>query len=124
MDDPNIPLVDSQEYSQPETAETRPSRILADVFHEIDKVCQTISKKHTHHDAFATAFSNTMLVTDKRDRIRVEAYLTRNKLGKFETFCLEKPKWCWKRVRRYIPEKDFLYRILDELFKCWGPVKC
>ena len=65
-----------------------------------------------------------MLVTDKRDRIRVEAYLTRNKLGKFETFRLEKPKWCWKRVRRYIPEKDFLYRILDELFKCWGPVKC
>ena len=65
-----------------------------------------------------------MLVTDKRDRIRVEAYLTRNKLGKFETFHLEKPKWCWKRVRQYIPEKDFLYRILDELFKCWGPVKC
>src|ERR1700683_4230011 len=39
MDDPNIPLVDSQEYSQPESAETHPSRILADVFHKIDKVC-------------------------------------------------------------------------------------
>jgi hypothetical protein len=115
---------DLEEYIQPASAETHPSQILADVFHEMDKVCRTISKKHTHHDTFATAFSNTMLVTDKRDKLRVEAYLTRKKLSKFEIFCLENLKWCWKQVRRYIPEKDLLYHLLDELFKCWGPVKC
>ena len=39
-----------------------PSHILADVFHEIDKVCRTISKKHTLCRKFATAFSDTLLV--------------------------------------------------------------
>jgi len=45
-------------------------------------------------------------------------------MSPFAIIRLEKPDWLWKRVRRYIPEKDFLYRLLDELFKCWGPVKC
>jgi hypothetical protein len=115
---------DSQEYSQSEHAGIHPSRILSDVFHEIDKVCRTLSKKHTHHKAFATAFSKTMLIPDKNNRIRVEAYLKRKNLPNFEQICLSNPKWCWRQVRRYIPQKDFLYRLLDELFKCWGSVKC
>src|SRR5882762_8366201 len=126
VDDANILSHDFQEYSQSAFSDSNvlPSRILADVFHEIDKVCRTISKKHTHHNAFATAFSNTMLVTDKCDRLRVEAYLSEKKLPTFEKLRLEKPKWCWKRVRRYIPKKEFLYRLLNELFQCWGPIKC
>ena len=92
LEEPDEILFDSRGYSQPESTETHPSCILADVFHEISKVCQTISKKHTHHDAFATAFSNTLLVTDKRDRIKVEAYLKRKNLPNFEKFRLEKPE--------------------------------
>ena len=90
----------------------------------MDKVLFIISKKHTHHDAFATAFSNTLLVPDKNDRLKVEAHLKRKNLSPFAIMRLEKPDWLWKRVRRYIPGKDFLYRLLDELFRCWGPVKC
>jgi hypothetical protein len=45
-----------------------PSHILADVFYEIDKVCRTISKKHTLCQKFATAFSDTLLVPDKNNK--------------------------------------------------------
>jgi len=73
-------LNNDQNYSQPPSTDTRPSRILADVFHEMDKVLCTISKKHTHHNAFATAFSNTLLIPDKNDRLKVEAHLKRKNL--------------------------------------------
>ena len=43
------------------------SRILADVFHEMDKVERTISKKHSLCKHFAVAFNDTMLVPDKGD---------------------------------------------------------
>ena len=33
-------------------------------------------------------------------------------------------EWLWKRVRRYIPKKDILYKLLKELFDCWGPIIC
>jgi hypothetical protein len=118
------PFGQEQGYSQSAESGTRPSRILADVFHEIDKVCRTISKKHTHHDSFATAFSDTMLIPDKNDRLRVEAYLREHKLQNWDKVRRTNAKWCWKRVRRYIPEKDVLFHLLSQLFKCWGPVKC
>jgi hypothetical protein len=88
------------------------------------KVLHTISKKHTHHNAFAIAFSNTLFIPDKNDRLKVEAYLKRKNLSSSAVIHLEKPDWLWKQVRQYIPEKDFLYHLLNELFKCWGPVKC
>ena len=44
----------SSEFTQ-QPSDIRPSRILADVFHEIDKVCRTISKKHTLCWKFAIA---------------------------------------------------------------------
>jgi len=50
-------------------------QIYADVFHEMHKVCHTISEKHSLCHAFATAFSDTMLIPDKRDKAKVEMYL-------------------------------------------------
>lgn len=123
-DDDDILLNPYGDYSQNTSASTIPSRILADAFHEIDKVCRTISKKHTHHDAFARAFSSTLFVTDKNDCTRVEAYLQKHKMPSFDKVRLEKPDWLWRRVRRYIPEKNLLVKLLGELFECWGPVKC
>ena len=111
-------------HSQLSVTNIHHTRILADAFHEIDKVCRFISKKHTHHVAFAKAFSNTMFITDKTDRLRMEAYLLRNNMPSFDRMRIEKPDWLWKRVRRYIPDKDTLFELLDELFKLWGPIKC
>ena len=99
------------------------SRILADVFHEMDKVERTISKKHSLCKHFAVAFSDTMLVPDKGDRKKVQDYLQKAGL-KWDSVCKSHPDWLWKRVRRYIPGKDFLFCILEEFFNAWGPVIC
>jgi len=49
--------------------------ILADIFHEMSKVCKTLSELHTLHDKFGRAFSDTMLVPDKNDKAKVMNYL-------------------------------------------------
>jgi hypothetical protein len=118
------PVAQPEGHSQLSVTNMHHTRILADAFHEIDKVCRFISKKHTHHVAFAKAFSNTMFITDKTDRLRVEAYLLRSNMSNFDRMRIEKPDWLWKRVRRYIPDKDTLFELLNELFKLWGPIKC
>ena len=113
----------NSEYIQSSESICIPSCILADVFHEMDKVGCTISRKHSLHRHFATAFSDTMLVLDKGDKQRVQAYFAKKEL-KWDEVRKSQPGWLWKRVRRYIPEKDILYHILEEFFNAWGPVKC
>ena len=39
----------------------KPSRILADVMHEMNKITRTISAKHTLHNKFAKAFSDSLV---------------------------------------------------------------
>ena len=100
-----------------------PSRILADVFHEIDKVCRTISKKHTLCLKFATAFSDTLLVPDENDK-KVVSEILEKKGVSFNKIRSKSPAWLWKRVRRYIPEKGILELVLTEFFNSWGHIKC
>jgi hypothetical protein len=76
---PNIeentgPVERSSGFTQ-QPSDILPSHILADVFHEIDKVCRTISKKHTLCWKFATAFSDTLLVPDEDDKRAVSKIL-------------------------------------------------
>jgi hypothetical protein len=123
MDDPLDMELPDTGYVQAESANQLPSRILADVFHEIDKVCRTISKKHSLHHKFATAFSDTMLIPDKKDKANVEVYL-KSKSKSWDRVRQASPEWLWSRVRRYIPESELLYRILTEFFEAWGHIKC
>jgi len=57
------------EYVQPSKSDNYPSCILVDVFHEMDKVGCTISRKHSLHHEFHTAFSDTMLILDKGNSV-------------------------------------------------------
>ena len=100
-----------------------PSNVLGDVFHEIQKVGKTLSRKHTLYKYFDTAFSDTMLVPDKGDKQNVCLYLEKKQM-KWDQVRKSNPDWLWKRVRRYIPERNLLYRILEEFFNAWGPAKC
>ncbi|KAJ7660462.1 hypothetical protein B0H17DRAFT_1145018 [Mycena rosella] len=79
-----------------------PSRILADVFHEIDKVCRTISRKHTLRRHFARAFSDTMLVSDLGDKTAVEAVLAAKGLTWDQTRG-KSPAWFWRRQSAVSP---------------------
>lgn len=109
-------------YIQENTGEI-PSRILADCFHVIDRVCRTISRKHSAHHNFAAAFSDTLLVPDKDDRDIVESVL-RKKGESWEKVKSKSPAWLWKRVRCFIPQKEVLYILLKELFESWASIKC
>jgi hypothetical protein len=100
-----------------------PSRILADVFHEIDKVCRTISRKHTLRRHFARAFSDTMLIPDLGDKSAVDAVLKAKGIT-WDQARSKSPGWIWRRVRRYIPQKDILHTLLSEFFDAWANVKC
>ena len=71
---------ENSEYIQPSIASSMPSRILGDVFHEMDKLERTISVKHSLLKHFKRAFSDTMLVPDKRDKQNVLAYLAKKGL--------------------------------------------
>ena len=77
------------------TNEVLASRILDDVFHEMDKVCQIISKKHTLCKKFATAFSDTLLVPDEDDKKLVSSVLSKKNLT-FEKVWSKSPAWLWK----------------------------
>jgi hypothetical protein len=109
-------------YIQENTGEI-PSRILADCFHVIDRVCRTISCKHSALRKFAAAFSDTLLVPDKDDRDIVESVL-RKKGETWEKTKSKAPAWLWKRVRHFIPQKDVLHILLKELFESWAFIKC
>ena len=129
-DDDDEKLADSEMsnnvYAQPKLSDAELAliaSILADIFHVMHKVCRTLSEQHTLHKEFARAFSDTMLVPDKNDKAQVISHLKAKGLT-WESVRLSSPAWLWRRVRRYIPEKNFLYQILDEFFMCWGPVKC
>ena len=99
------------------------ARILADVFHEMDKVCRTISKKHTLSKKFATAFSDTLLVPDEDDKKLVSEVLLKKNLT-YDKVRSKSPSWLWKCVRQYIPEINILVLVLTEFFNCWGKIKC
>ena len=114
---------ENSEYIQPPIASSMPSRILGDVFHEMDKLERTISVKHSLLKHFKIAFSDTMLVPDKRDKQNVLTYLAKKGL-KWDQVRKSQPDWLWKHVRRYIPEKNLLHPILEEFFNAWGPAKC
>jgi len=112
-------------YIQPLASETQtyPSRILADVFHEMQKVCRTISRKHSLNRKFAVAFSDTLLVPSKSDKANLIALLAMSN-KKWDVERLKRPGWIWARVRRFIPAKDLLHKILTEFFQAWASVKC
>ena len=99
------------------------ARILADVFHEMDKVCRTISKKHSLSKKFATAFSDTLLLPDENDKKLVSQVLAKKNLT-YNQVRSKSPAWLWKRVRRYISESNILVLVLREFFDSWGKIKC
>ncbi|KAH8109627.1 hypothetical protein DFH11DRAFT_1474484, partial [Phellopilus nigrolimitatus] len=115
-------VLGSSALSQPQTGEI-PSRILADAFHIMDRITRHIPRTHTLRKSFSIAYSDTLFVPDKEDKARVIAVLRAGNLT-WDSVKRERPDWLWERVRRYIPQKDILFKLLKELFDCWGNVKC
>ncbi|TDL21010.1 hypothetical protein BD410DRAFT_804659 [Rickenella mellea] len=80
----NVNLSDidmSTAYSQPQDLESPvPSRILADVWHIMDRILRLIPQSHSLRQEFSSAFSETILVPDREDKARMEAFLKKQNL--------------------------------------------
>lgn len=103
------------------------SRVLEDVWHVMHRVMKTIPNGHSLRKPFATAFSKTLLMIDEDDRRMVDQALAKRPVSTRTTWDeLRKtnPEWLWRRVRRYVPKKEYLVPVLEELFQCWGDAKC
>jgi hypothetical protein len=83
----------------------------------------TISRRHSLRIRFQQAFWNTLLIPDEIDKKNIIAVLPKMNTT-WEKMLAVNPDWLWVRCWCYAPSKDVLYRLLKELFECWGPVKC
>lgn len=103
------------------------SRILEDIWHVMHRVMKTIPNGHSLRKQFSTAFSKTLFTIDEDDKERVIQALSKRPPSTKTTWDeLRKtnPDWLWRRVRRYVPEKEYLATVLDELFQSWGHALC
>ncbi|KAJ7214757.1 hypothetical protein C8J57DRAFT_1483194 [Mycena rebaudengoi] len=64
-----------------------------------------------------------MLIPDLGDKSAVEAVLKAKGIT-WDQARSKSPGWIWRRVRRYIPQKDILHTLLSEFFNAWANVKC
>jgi hypothetical protein len=112
-------------YTQPPSSDPkpRPSRILLDIFHVMDRIGRALTPKHSAYHAFMVAFSDTLFVCDEHDRAQMEAHLLATR-STWKLARLSRPDWLWERVRRYVPPPDTLYSVLEELFRSWRDVRC
>lgn len=74
------PQMDVSSYSQPLSSASKSTRIFADIFHVMDQLLCTLSKSHSLYKQFAIAFSDTMLVPDKKDLAQVQLYFKKKGL--------------------------------------------
>ena len=103
-----------------ETGSGIPSCVLKDAWHAFDML--TISKSHGLQKEFARALRDALFIVNPSDKAKVDARL------KSEGSCWEEklkyhPKSLWPLVRRTIPPPKDLYKIVEDLFKTYGPLK-
>lgn len=103
------------------------SGIAEDVWHVMDRVSREIPIKHSLRKAFTFAFSNTIFALDEDDYKLVCQTLQARPADKRKTWDEMRryhPDWLWRRVRRFVPEKNYLEVVLREFFQCWGKLQC
>ncbi|KAG2198707.1 hypothetical protein INT47_005392 [Mucor saturninus] len=98
-----------------------PSKILKDAFHVMQMI--RVSLKHGMAKEFSRRFRDAMFVVDLGDKRLVSQYL--ESIGTdWESYMVKTPDFILKRIRRYIPPPEELYKSVSMLFMHYGPAKC
>jgi len=103
-----------------ETGSGIPSRVLKDAWHAFDML--TISKSHGLRKEFARALRDALFIVNPSDKAKVDARL-KSEGSSWEEKLKYHPKSLWPLVRRTIPPPKYLYKIVEALFKTYGPLK-
>jgi hypothetical protein len=114
---------ETSEAMHASNSESLPLRILDDPFHFMDRLLRLLSKKHSAFKCFSHDFSQAIFIRDKHDVSRVKAILDAKGISwdfaiRAKAFILN------KRIRRYIPPRDILYKQLQTLFTSYQDIIC
>ncbi|KAJ7637248.1 hypothetical protein DFH06DRAFT_1433264, partial [Mycena polygramma] len=116
--DTRHPLVQPAQSNGP-----RPTRVIQDIFHEMDRLTRHISKDHSLAKQFSRWMRDAILVPDKIDKAQVEAVLKKRGIT-WDQAVRSKSDWVWQRVRRYVPAPDTLESVLKKLFTTHADLAC
>ncbi|CAO3644773.1 unnamed protein product [Mucor hiemalis] len=74
---------------------------------------------HGMSKEFVRRFRDALLIIDKEDRAKVEAYLN-SRNATWNEMMLKNSDWILERVRRYVPQPDFFLPLVRILFDKMG----
>ncbi|KAG6877503.1 hypothetical protein C0992_009828 [Termitomyces sp. T32_za158] len=119
-----LPTTTPNPLHQPEvSSDPLPSRIFDDLWHVQDRLLRLLPKGHSAFKAFASQFSQVLLVPDKSDIAAVMAVF--EKRGFTWSYALRSHSDAIRRrVRRYCPGPEKLAADLRVLFDGWANVSC
>lgn len=100
---------------------TRPTRVIQDIWHLMDRI--PVPRRHGALRLFAKMFRDALFVVDEGDKARVAIVLEKQG-STWDKAINSKPRWIWKRVRRYVPQPQILRPLVEKIFTLFGPMIC
>ncbi|KAF9529747.1 hypothetical protein CPB83DRAFT_882672 [Crepidotus variabilis] len=98
------------------------SRVLKDIFHVFNML--RLSSTHGLRKEFGRVMRDTLFIPNKEDRLRISAWgATLNPPKTFGQLVATRPAWVWRHCRRTVPPPNILFRLIQEFFDEWGPLK-
>lgn len=82
-----------------------------------------VPRRHGALSLFAKTFRDALFVIDTADKANVTAILERQGTT-WDAALKRRPRWVWKRVRRYVPEPLVLEPLVEKVFATFGPIIC
>ena len=106
-----------------DTVAKKPTRILDDPFHFMDRLLRLLSKMHSAFNSFSHDFSEAIFIRDKDDEAQVRAVLDAKGIS-WDYAKRAKASSLNRRIRRLIPPREILARRLRLLFDGYKGITC
>ncbi|KAJ3717330.1 hypothetical protein C8R42DRAFT_587212 [Lentinula raphanica] len=98
------------------------SRVKKDAFHVFDMFY--ISTSHGLRVDFSRALRDAIFIPDSADQDRITTWASRQDPPlTWEYLVRTRPKWVWTHCKRMIPPPEQLYRLVELVFRTYGPLK-
>ena len=101
----------------------KPTRVLDDAFHFMDRLLRLLPKIHSAFDSFSHDFSEAIFIRDKDDEARVRAVLDAKGIN-WDYAKRAKASSVNRRIRRLIPPREILAQRLRLLFDGYKGIIC
>jgi hypothetical protein len=101
----------------------KPTRVLDDAFHFMDRLLRLLPKIHSAFDSFSHDFSEAIFICDKDDEARVRAVLNAKGIS-WDYAKRAKASSVNRRIRRLIPPREILAQRLRLLFDGYKGIIC